>query len=263
MKSKYSEIDLKDYCRLVETSLPIQRRYQLFLWSRGELQTFLPHSTLLCAVGDLTQQGYRLERFSEYPEDHGFFNPACTSFDGFLSRLLAAWRLNSYAPVVLSSRAGDGEAGLALDRELGRLGLDDCSAHGLSDNEHGIGAFFLFLGGLSEPRHVRAHRLAMMVPHLCAALHRVAHLEHLASMAIAENHLLSAREAEIMRWIRAGKTNQEIGQILDISPYTVKNHVQKILRKLNATNRAQAAGKTGATARASVAAAPAVRLVRE
>lgn len=164
---------------------------------------------------------------------------------------------------MLSSRAGDGEAGLALDRELGRLGLDDCSAHGLSDNEHGIGAFFLFLGGLSEPRHVRAHRLAMMVPHLCAALHRVAHLrapcqhghcrESPAQRARGRDHALDSRRQD----------QPEIGQILDISPYTVKNHVQKILRKLNATNRAQAAGKTGATARASVAAAPAVRLVRE
>jgi len=31
--------------------------------------------------------------------------------------------------------------------------------------------------------------------------------------------------------------------ILEISPLTVKNHVQKILRKLNVQNRTQAVGK--------------------
>lgn len=45
-------------------------------------------------------------------------------------------------------------------------------------------------------------------------------------------------------WIRLGKSNFEIGTILGISPLTVKNHVQKILRKLNVRNRTQAVGRT-------------------
>ena len=43
--------------------------------------------------------------------------------------------------------------------------------------------------------------------------------------------------------MREGKSNQEIGTILGISPLTVKNHVQKILKKLRVQNRAQAVGK--------------------
>ena len=35
----------------------------------------------------------------------------------------------------------------------------------------------------------------------------------------------------------------QIGEVLSISPLTVKNHVQKILRKLGASNRAQAVSK--------------------
>ena len=56
--------------------------------------------------------------------------------------------------------------------------------------------------------------------------------------------LLSARETEILRWVAMGKTNPEIGSILGISVFTVKNHVQRILRKLDVTNRTQAVGKT-------------------
>lgn len=57
---------------------------------------------------------------------------------------------------------------------------------------------------------------------------------------------LSAREAEILRWIALGKTNPEIGSILNISSFTVKNHVQRILKKLDVTNRTHAVGKTNA-----------------
>ena len=38
-------------------------------------------------------------------------------------------------------------------------------------------------------------------------------------------------------------SNQQIGEVLGISALTVKNHVQKILRKLNAANRAQAVAR--------------------
>ena len=57
---------------------------------------------------------------------------------------------------------------------------------------------------------------------------------------------LSAREAEILRWIALGKTNPEIGSILNISSFTVKNHVQRILKKLDVSNRTQAVGNTHA-----------------
>ena len=51
---------------------------------------------------------------------------------------------------------------------------------------------------------------------------------------------LSKRETEVLYWISIGKTNWEIGMILDISVYTVKNHVKNILNKLNASNRTHA-----------------------
>ena len=55
--------------------------------------------------------------------------------------------------------------------------------------------------------------------------------------------ILTVREQDILKWIYLGKSNFEIGAILKISPLTVKNHVQKILRKLNVVNRTQAIGK--------------------
>ena len=55
--------------------------------------------------------------------------------------------------------------------------------------------------------------------------------------------VLTPRELEILDWMQKGKSNGEIAQIIAISPLTVKNHVQKILRKLGAHNRTQAVAK--------------------
>jgi LuxR family quorum sensing-dependent transcriptional regulator len=48
---------------------------------------------------------------------------------------------------------------------------------------------------------------------------------------------LTAREREIMRWVAAGKTDDEIGEILTIARETVTTHVENAKIKLNATRR--------------------------
>jgi DNA-binding CsgD family transcriptional regulator len=53
---------------------------------------------------------------------------------------------------------------------------------------------------------------------------------------------LSRRELEIMHWVRMGKTNSEIAIILNLSTFTVKNHMRRIYKKLDVLNRAQAVG---------------------
>ncbi len=52
---------------------------------------------------------------------------------------------------------------------------------------------------------------------------------------------LSRRETEVLAMITSGKTNREIGEKLFISEKTVKNHLTNIFRKLNVTDRTQAA----------------------
>jgi DNA-binding CsgD family transcriptional regulator len=46
-----------------------------------------------------------------------------------------------------------------------------------------------------------------------------------------------------MNWVKMGKTNAEIGSILSISAFTVKNHLQHIFKKLDVYNRMQAVSK--------------------
>jgi DNA-binding NarL/FixJ family response regulator len=52
---------------------------------------------------------------------------------------------------------------------------------------------------------------------------------------------LSARELSVLQLITQGKTNKEIGRILNIAENTVKNHLSHIRDKLQVENRVQAA----------------------
>ena len=52
---------------------------------------------------------------------------------------------------------------------------------------------------------------------------------------------LSARELEILGLLASGRANDDIAFQLKISPFTVRNHISNLLRKLEVDNRTQAA----------------------
>ncbi len=58
---------------------------------------------------------------------------------------------------------------------------------------------------------------------------------------VDEDVSLTQREGQVLRHIALGLSNKEIGQSLDISVETVKEHVQNVLRKIHVSDRTQAA----------------------
>ena len=56
-----------------------------------------------------------------------------------------------------------------------------------------------------------------------------------------ESRALSPREVELLRIMAHGHTNEQIAKELLLSTSTVKNHVGRILSKLGASDRTQAA----------------------
>ncbi len=63
----------------------------------------------------------------------------------------------------------------------------------------------------------------------------------LAEVESRVQEMLTRREVEVLRLMADGRTNQQIADELVITPGTVKSHVKRVLRKLHASNRAEAA----------------------
>jgi DNA-binding CsgD family transcriptional regulator len=53
--------------------------------------------------------------------------------------------------------------------------------------------------------------------------------------------VLTAAEKRVLTLVSQSMTNREIGSSLEISPATIKRHLENILRKLGVRNRVEAA----------------------
>jgi transcriptional regulator EpsA len=131
-----------------------------------------------------------------------------------------------------------------LEALLARYGLANLACHGLQNVDGGAETCFVF-ARMPEPLGARQrYLLEILLPYLNAAYVRTlvgGRREQRASAP--DQRLLTGREVEILRWVSEGKSNHQIGSTLRISPLTVKNHVQNILRKLAVQNRTQAVSK--------------------
>lgn len=89
-----------------------------------------------------------------------------------------------------------------------------------------------------------------------AALHPANGCAPTASAREGTHEPVTARERDVLRWLAAGRSYDDIAQALTVSPNTVRTHVRALYRKLGVHNRTlavQAAARLGL-----VAASPAV-----
>jgi len=219
--------------RVMEASFRIFKRSHFFLWAQGELQVFIPHATLVCVSGDLATSMLYHDIFSWQAMAPGDDQRAAERGCLPIAPLIDQWLRSRCKPLVLdASTMNTGNAA----RAIGGYAL----CHGAPEARGEQGSFFVFLGLPEAPSCRTLFALHMLMPHLHLAWHRMREGELHGNRFKAAESPLTTREVEVLIWVRDGKTNNEIGRILDISPLTVKNHIQRILRKLNASNRAQA-----------------------
>lgn len=228
----------------LDASLRVHGRAQFFGWTQGLLQGLVKHEVLICALRHPESRSLRVDSFSTALGESTHLNEMFLRDTSFAAHIVGAWEERRFRPVV--SETGSGPiAGGALARELERLGATQLIAHGMHDSAGHMASLFTFACRPGREAVRQAYFVQLVVPFLHAAWLRtqVSGIAEDGAQAPATARTLTPREQQIMKWICLGKSNCEIGAILEISPLTVKNHVQKILRRLNVANRAQAVAK--------------------
>ena len=251
-----TDIEQENLLRAIETSLQVKKSHQFFLWTQGPLQAFIPHKTLVCIVNREGQETLIIDRFTSCIVSEKTFDEVCHPVEGLVMQAMNIWRVAGDSPLLIAPAAQMSAMQYERFRQLlERVDFGSAIGHGSAPIDgSGITSSFFFFAHMPHDLTLRhSFFLEMLMPHIHIAFLRtlgrverdvknpdgVLHFEALRKT-------MSDREIEILSWVQQGKSNQEIGSILNISPLTVKNHVQKVLRKLDVRNRAQAVSKATA-----------------
>lgn len=88
------------------------------------------------------------------------------------------------------------------------------------------------------PRDVAGTLLRLLLPALKVGVTmRLAHDQETATPLTLARFGLTRREAQITRLLARRATNREIADELDVSPHTVRHHVERIFAKLGVKSR--------------------------
>ena len=228
----------------LDAALRVHGRPQFFSWTQGALQSLIRHELLICALRSGDASSFRVDSFSTALRDATALSEVFQREASLAATLANAWEEQRFAPVICETNRSP-LAGTAFARELDRIGASKLIAHGTHDVHGHVTSLFAFASRPERigPRQEYFVRLAVPFLHMAWLRSQVNGNGKGSVPKPAAASILTVRELEILRWIYVGKSNFEIGVILSISPLTVKNHVQKILRKLNVLNRTQAIGK--------------------
>jgi transcriptional regulator EpsA len=228
----------------IDASLRVHSRPQLFGWTQGMLQNLLRHDLLLCAVREERALSYQVDCFASPWIDSERVRALFQQDVDLVAGLVRRWVEGEFHPVVCSVAGTDTLARGDFAAELQGLGADSLMVHGSYDSLGKPVSLFLVGATAGDLGGEHAFLLELIAPFLHLAWMRSRLTRPPEDIQAARTaDVLTVREKEILRWIHLGKSNFEIGTILSISPLTVKNHVQKILRKLNVRNRTQAVGR--------------------
>ena len=242
---RFTDRDREHLLVTIETSLKIRKSSQFYLWAQGALQGFIAHEALFAVHGDIARMTFRHQTFSRNQLSEQVEKDVADPVNGLLPRLVDDWLHAASVPRLHAPDDGGQVGRRQLLADIKRSALGNVVTHGAAEVRGEFGSFFVFAGIKEAPGPRDMYVLELLMPYLHMALYRMLAHENLEAPAGSESTaMFSKREIQVLYWVKNGKTNQEIAQILHISVPTAKNHVQNIMRKLNVTNRAQAVGKS-------------------
>lgn len=252
--------ELLRYHQVVSHSELVRSHLDVLVWLQGDMQQFLPHEIMIAAWGDFKTGAVQHDIISAITGVRSHASNAVT-LTPLLMDLFHRWA--SLGKVPLAINAGD--AGFLLqDSDLqcalgSALQTMRCAVvHCICDTRGSHDCLYVTFSTQERSDASMRGAMSVVLPFIDLALRQIEHLPHQVvstgpeveaevAKLLLEEHSLSEREVQILHWVAQGKTNPEIGSILNISAFTVKNHMQRMFKKLNVSNRAQAVAKFNAS----------------
>ena len=236
------------FLKIAAQGAALSTHADLWRWLQGDVQGWLAHDAMLVGWGDFRCGELHFDIVSSTPglRSHDFNRAGIAPLIGYFRDCWVAARqlpchldLSGCAKLLGHCDSNAREAVARMQTAL---------VHGFSEGNRSGERVFAALSVQASAPAGGGTALKLLLPFIDTALRRIPRLpapKARSDRSRVATHVirlmdLSQRERQIMTWVAMGKTNPEIGCILRISEFTVKNHLKSIFSKLDVSNRAQA-----------------------
>lgn len=243
--------DSARFLRIVSDCARISTHCDIWRWLGGEVQHFLPHEILLSAWGDFSKWSIKMDLTSALPGVRTAQLAYCR-VDDLVRRAYAQWIEADRQPTLLkANEVAALQPACLCPIHVAIRGMRSVLVHGVHDKRTGDDSMFIALGkgALLKGRSMASFVAVVdpLVHQFDAAFRKVTALPYANGAPGTQRATavldLSLRERQVLESVCRGATNLDIAATLEISPFTVKNHVQRIFRKIGVSNRTQAAAR--------------------
>lgn len=221
----------------IDNAREVRNEPGFFLWSQGALKSVINHEILICAIdnGPGRNSHFRWFSSSRYFKDEHFVR-ACEPNEGVIACMMDRWQVDSRPRFLV-----DGQIDEATRNTLAELELKNLVGHGVHGAEKRSLGYFCFGRTTMPAGEESARTLDLILPTIYTTFCRVLAEEARRGAPIRiGTPSVTPREVEILHWIKEGKTTTDIAEHLGLSPFTVRNHVKNIFKKLGARSRSHA-----------------------
>jgi len=206
-------------------------------WTRNSVRPLLPHGALACVHGRTHSAGVSVDYVVavDYPME--YFQDIRNSSGHMDSPLARCW-FEQQSPVFFDAGKPPAYVSTPWLTTFRKHGLRNAAADGVVDAQRCVATYFSFhqLPALREAE-LRA-TFQLLIPLMHETFSRVIHLHQERGASLACNYSgLTAREQEILAHINQGQSNVQIASALEVSEFTIRNHISRILDKTGCSNR--------------------------
>jgi transcriptional regulator EpsA len=233
--------------RAIELATSVHHRGEFFLWAQGPLQALLPHGLMIGLIVSANHEVVHVDCLQGVPFDARLLAALRDPVQGLVARVERRCRELGMEAAQMGPESAESDARMP---DLGAVWNSYDIGFGLFQGTGLLGAggscFFGLMGIKDAPGPMQQLLFRSLLPQMALALGRswAFNIKEAGPVASEVDALdLTDRQREILHWVKLGKTNLEIALIISVSPLTVKNHMQRVFRKLNVHNRAQAVAR--------------------
>lgn len=207
-------------------------------WTRDALRPALPHGALICGLGHLHAGGVSLDYLVmvDYPTDH--IEAIRNRVGAIDTPILRRW-LTTQAPVYFDADEPWPETPKVWLDSFRRHRMQNVLAHALYDHARCVGTYHSVYRLPAKPDSHCVETLTALVPAMHEALCRAVEQAEAAESLGIEMPAMSERERRVIHWLRLGKTNAQIAELVHLSENTIKHYVSKLFERIGVANRAQ------------------------